>query len=509
MSGDHAAVAATDPTGNVLLQMRGISKRFGPVQALAGVGFNVRRGTVHALCGENGAGKSTLVKILAGVHEPDAGAIELNGRAVRFTRPGDAIAAGISMIYQELGLAEDLTVAENIFLGCEPRGALPGTVSRRAMISQTEALAAQHGFSIRAGATVAGLATGDCQIVEVLKALRRQASIIVMDEPTSSLSEAEAKRLFAVVRLLRERGLAIIYISHRLEEVANLADDISILRDGKIVHSAPAAHLDIRSIVRHMVGRELRDFFPPKRAVIGPPRVQVRNLSSAEGVRNVSFSVGRGEIVGMAGLMGSGRTEVARAIFGAQPKTGGDLLLDDVPAPVRGPQDAIRHGIALLTEDRKRTGLCLQLPCVWNMTLPNLRLLGMNHILRPARETEAAGKSGAAMNVKWPSPAAPASSLSGGNQQKLLVARWLMAGSRFMIFDEPTRGIDVGAKREIYSLLDTLAAQGKAILFISSELPELFGVADRILVMRRGKLAGNLLTKQTTPDEVMHLAAVE
>jgi ABC-type sugar transport system ATPase subunit len=500
---------ATSPEVDVLLRMRGISKRFGPVQALADVTFSVRKGTVHALCGENGAGKSTLMKILAGVHQPDAGTIELNGRPCSFGAPVDALAAGISMIYQELDLAEDLTVAENIFLGSEPRGSLPFTIDRRAMFTQAQELAGEYGFSIDAHATVADLSTGDCQIVELLKALRRKSAIIVMDEPTSSLSEAEAQRLFAVVRQLRERGLAIVYISHRLEEVVDLADDISILRDGKVVHSAPAAQLNIASIVHHMVGRELNEFFPAKDAEIGKMRVQVKNLSSAEGISNVSFEVRGGEIVGLAGLMGSGRTEIARALFGVQPKISGEIRLDDVPVEIKSPADAIGRGIALLTEDRKRTGLCVELPCFWNVTLPNLRVLGMDFLIQPAKEAAIAARVGSQMNVKWASPHAPASSLSGGNQQKLLVARWLLAESRFMIFDEPTRGIDVGAKREIYALLNALAKEGKAILFISSELPELFGVADRILVMRRGKLVGNLVTRQTNPNEVMHLAAVE
>lgn len=497
------------PQKEILLQMRGISKRFGPVQALSDVTFCVRKGTIHALCGENGAGKSTLMKILAGVHPPDSGAIELTGQSVQFASPADALRAGISMIYQELDLAEDLTVAENIFLGAEPRGALPFSVNRRAMVAQAQDLAAQYGFHLDVNATVSELSTGDCQIVEVLKALRRKASIIVMDEPTSSLSEAEAKRLFEVVRQLRGRGMSIVYISHRLEEVVGLADDISVLRDGKVVHSALAAHMNIASIVQHMVGRELSEFFPAKDAAIGNVRVQVKNLSSDEGVRDVSFEIRGGEIVGMAGLMGSGRTEVARALFGVQPKTSGEVLLDNAPLKIESPSDAIHNGIAFLTEDRKRTGLCLNLPCFWNVTLPNLDVLGMNFIVQPAKEAAIAANAGSQINVKWSSPHAPASSLSGGNQQKLLVARWLLAESRFMIFDEPTRGIDVGAKREIYSLLNNLAKAGKAILFISSELPELFGVADRILVMRRGKLVGNLPAKQTSPNEVMHLAAVE
>ncbi|HKI70497.1 MAG TPA: sugar ABC transporter ATP-binding protein [Verrucomicrobiae bacterium] len=501
-------MATTDSNGDVLLRMRSISKRFGPVQALADVSFNVRRGTVHALCGENGAGKSTLMKILAGVHQPDSGTIELNGATQHFSKPGEAITAGISMIFQELDLAEDLTVAENIFLGAEPRGVMPFTINHHAMIAQTKQLAAQYGFSVNPAATVSSLSTGDCQIVELLKSLRRKTSLIVMDEPTSSLTEVETTRLFEVVRGLRTRGLSIVYISHRLEEVVDLADHISVLRDGKVVCSSPAAELTIPQIVQHMVGRELTDFFPPKDATARDVRVQVKNLSSGDEVRDVSFEIRGGEIVGMAGLIGSGRTELAGALFGVRPKKSGEMVLDNAQVKIDSPADAIQNGIAFLTEDRKRTGLCLELSCYCNVTLPNLDKLGMSLILQPSKEITESARVGSQLNVKWSSPRAPVNSLSGGNQQKLLVARWLMAGSRFMIFDEPTRGIDVGAKREIYALLNELAREGKAILFISSELPELFGVADRILVMRRGKLVGNLETKKTNPNEVMHLAAV-
>lgn len=488
--------------------MLGISKRFGPVQALSGVTFDVRSGTVHALCGENGAGKSTLMKILAGVHQPDEGVIELNGTQQTFSQPADAIKAGISMIYQELDLAEDLTVAENIFLGAEPRGSFPFVLNRAAIEIETKKLAAQHGFVVDPGATVSSLSTGDCQIVELLKSLRRKASIIVMDEPTSSLAQDEARRLFEVVRQLRARGLSIIYISHRLEEIVDLADDISVLRDGKVVHSSPAADLTVPQMVHHMVGRELKEFFPPRDSQPDKVRVQVKNLSSENLVRDVSFEIRGGEIVGMAGLIGSGRTEVAQTLFGVRPKTSGEVILDGQPLEINAPPDAITNGVAFLTEDRKRSGLCFDLPCFCNITLPNLGKLGMRFLLRTSREVAEAARAGSQMNVKWSSPRAPTTSLSGGNQQKLLVARWLMAGSRFMIFDEPTRGIDVGSKREIYSLLNDFAREGRAILFISSELPELFGVADRILVMRHGKLAGDLETKKTSPAKVMHLAAV-
>ena len=497
------------PAEDFALEMDGISKRFGPVQALSDVTFRVRRGTVHALCGENGAGKSTLVKILAGVHRPDHGTIQLNHEQCSFARPSDAFRAGISMIYQELDLAEDLTVAENIFLGAEPRGALPFSVDRRAMVLGTGELAKRFGFSLDARARVGSLPPGDCQIVEILKALRRGSSLIAMDEPTSSLSEAESVRLFDIVRRLRSQGISIVYISHRLEEVLGLADDISVLRDGRVVHSAPGAGLDIASIVHYMVGRELGEIFPRRSASAGAVCLAVRELSSAEGIRDISFEIRRGEIVGMAGLIGAGRTEVARAVFGVVPLTSGEIFLNGSAVRIGSPADAIRLKIALLTEDRKRTGLCLDLSCCWNITLPSLSMLGMGTFVRPAQELSIAAEAASRVNVKWASPLAPADSLSGGNQQKLLVARWLLANPDVVIFDEPTRGIDVGAKREIYSLLNGLAEKGKAILLISSELPELFGVADRILVMRRGRLVADMAARDTTPDEVMHLAAVE
>ena len=501
--------SATASATRHALCMQGITKRFGPVQALQDVNFAARPGSVHALCGENGAGKSTLMKILAGVYLPDAGTISVQEEARRFATPGAAIEAGISMIYQELDLAEDLTVAENVFLGAEPPGRLPGTVDWRAMRSQTTALATSYGFEIDADAVVANLSTGDCQVVEILKALRRNASILVMDEPTSSLSEAEARRLFTVVRQLRDKGLCIVYISHRLEEVVDLADHISVLRDGTVVHTGDVGSMAVSDIVRHMVGREIDDFFPSRDATLGEVCLQAEHLTTATGVHDVSFTVRRGEIVGLAGLVGAGRTEVAQALFGIEPLTSGMVQIHGQVFQPRSPGHAVQNGIALLTEDRKRTGLCLELACGWNITLPNLDKIGMKHLIRPAAETRLAESAADAINVKWASSAAPADSLSGGNQQKLLIARWLMAEPDLLIVDEPTRGVDVGAKREIYVLLNRMAEDGKGILFISSELPELFGVTDRILVMRRGQLVGNMKTSQTTPDEVMHLAAVE
>ena len=489
------------------LKMNGISKRFGPVQALADVTFTVRKGTVHALCGENGAGKSTLMKILSGVYFADTGSIEIDGAVKVFKKPADALDCGIAMIYQELELAEELTVAQNVFLGAEPSLA-PMLMDIRKTTSETAELAKKYNFEVKPDAVVSTLSTGDCQIVELLKALRRNAAIIVMDEPSSSLSEKEASRLFDVVKALRSRGISIIYISHRLEELVHLADDISVLRNGRIVHSAKSADMDIPQIVHHMVGRELNDFFPLRNSRIGDVCFKAENLSSEAGIKDISFEVRKGEIVGMAGLIGAGRTEVARTIFGVDRKLSGEITLNGKKIDIRTPADAIASRIAFLTEDRKSTGLCLQLVCSWNVTLPNFDQLGMKYLINPAKEDAICSEYGSKVKVKWASPTAPVNSLSGGNQQKVLVARWLLANSEFLIFDEPTRGIDVGAKREIYALLNELAAQGKAILFISSELPELFGVTDRLLIMRRGWIVGNLVTRNTSPQQVMHLAAV-
>jgi ABC-type sugar transport system ATPase subunit len=330
-----------------------------------------------------------------------------------------------------------------------------------------------------------------------------------MDEPTSSLPEAETKRLFQIVQQLCGRGLTIIYISHRMEEVMKLADEISILRDGEIVATANAKEININTVVKYMVGRELKDFYPSRDVCPGQILFEADNLASEEGICDISFNVRRGEIVGMAGLVGSGRTEVARAIFGLQPLMKGSLKLAGKTIKIAHPRDAIERGIALLTEDRKRTGLCADLPCSWNMTISNYHRIGMKYLLKLSKETRLCEHYGQKVSVKWLSPDSSVNSLSGGNQQKLLIGRWLMANSEFIIFDEPTRGIDVGAKNEVYSLLNELAKQGKAILIISSELPELFGITDRILVMRRGRLVGDLETKQTTPEQVMHLAAVE
>jgi ABC-type sugar transport system ATPase subunit len=490
------------------LEMQGIGKSFGPVKALEDVTLRVLQGTVHALVGENGAGKSTLMKVLSGVLQPDTGTIVREGKTCAWKHPSDSLAAGVAMIYQELSLAPDLTIAENVWLGIEPRGALPGAYSRKRMLSDTRALAERHGFDVDPDQKVENLPASDCQIVEALKALARNAEILVMDEPTSSCGEREAAVILEMVKKLRQAGTTIIYISHRLEEVVEIADDITVLRDGRVVHTGPMEGIDVPVIVKRMVGRDLNDYFPKRKVEVGSTALRVSGLSS-EGVKKVSFDLRWREVVGVAGLVGAGRTELARVLCGLDPSIRGSVEIDGKIVKIATPSDALSHGIMYVTEDRKRTGLCVDLPAAWNMTLPCLAELGMKHILRLGRENEIAQETAQKLALKWSGPGALASALSGGNQQKLLLGRALIARSKLWVLDEPTRGIDIAAKVDIYELIGRMVAEGKAVLIISSELPEIFGITDRILVMRRGRLVAELVTSQTTPEVVMRLAAVD
>jgi ABC-type sugar transport system ATPase subunit len=488
--------------------MQGISKSFGPIKALEDVTLRVRHGTVHALVGENGAGKSTLMKILAGVDRPDTGTILRKGKPCTWKHPSDSLAAGVAMIYQELSLAPDLTVAENVWLGIEPRGVLPGTCCKKRMLADTRALAERHGFVVDPDHKVENLPASTCQVVEVLKALARNAEILVMDEPTSSCGEHEVAVLLEMVKKLSGAGTTIIYISHRLEEVTEIAGDITVLRDGRAVHTGPVKGLGIPDIVKHMVGRDLEDYFPQREVKVGATALIVSELWS-QGVENISFDLHWGEIVGIAGLVGAGRTELARVLCGLDPLIHGRVEFDGKSVKITKPADALSYGIMYVTEDRKRTGLCLDLPAAWNMTLPCLAELGMKHILRLGRENEIAEQTARKLSLKWSGPEMPASALSGGNQQKLVLGRALIADSRLWVLDEPTRGIDIAAKVDIYELIGRMAAQGKAVLIMSSDLPELFGITDRILVMRRGSLVADLVTSETTQEAVMQLAAVD
>ncbi len=491
-----------------VIEMRGICKSFGSVKALEDVTLQVPQGTVHGLVGANGAGKSTLMKILAGLHRPDSGEIVRKGKICSWKNPSEAIASGVAMIYQELSLAPDLTVAENVWLGIEPSGRVCGTYSKKRMLEDTLALAEKHGFNLDPDQKVENLPASVCQIVEALKAIARNAEILVMDEPTSSCGEKEVAIILEMVRRLRGAGTTIIYISHRLEEVVEVAENITVLRDGRAVHTGPAKDLKIVDIVTHMVGRDVQHYFPKREVEIGSRVLRVSGLSSSS-VRDIGFDLRRGEIVGVAGLVGAGRTELARVLCGLDEAICGSVELEGKEVMIENPADALSCGIMYVTEDRKRTGLFLDCPALWSMTLPCLAQLGMKYILKLDRENEIAEETAGKLSLKWLGPQAPANSLSGGNQQKLLLGRALIAQSLIWVLDEPTRGIDIAAKVDIYELIGRMVEKGKAILMISSELPELFGIADRILVMRRGRLVGNLVTSQTTQEAVMHLAAVD
>lgn len=493
-----------------VLEMRGIGKAFSGNQVLADVNLTARAGEVLALVGENGAGKSTLMKILAGVHQPDGGEILLDGQAAHFARPADALAAGIAMIYQELSLAPHLTVAENIFLGREPvkLGAL-GLINHRALNDRARQLLNEYGFKLDPQARVGRLSAASRQLVEITRAIVEAKRVIVMDEPTSSLTNHEVEELFRLIRALKQRGLAVIYISHRLEELDEIADHLTILRDGRAVYKGVWGAITTDEMIRQMAGRELKEIFPPRQATLGEVKLRVRQLSHPPKFENASFEARAGEVVGIAGLAGAGRTEMLEAIFGAHPAISGEVEINGAAFFATHPNAAIKRGMSLLTEDRKRTGLCLNLPLATNITLANVRALVKGGRLRRKRETEAARQYIQKLNIKPPSPGKLVGKLSGGNQQKSLLARWLFAESQVFMLDEPTRGVDVAARSEIYREINELAEAGACVVMVSSDLPELLGMADRILVMRRGKLVAELNAKQTTQEEILKHAAVE
>ncbi|PYS94282.1 MAG: D-xylose ABC transporter ATP-binding protein [Acidobacteria bacterium] len=492
------------------LEMRGMTKLFAGNTVLNGVSLSAAAGEVCALVGENGAGKSTLMKVLAGVHQPDAGEILLDGQTVRFHRPADALAHGVAMIYQELSLAPHLTVAENIFLGREPISFAPlGIVDRREMNKRAGRMLAGYGFKIDPRAPVSRLSAANRQLVEIARATLEAKRVLVMDEPTSSLTAHETEELFRLIRDLKARGLAIIYISHRLEELKRIADRLTILRDGQVVYAGVWGELSHAEIIRHMAGRELKEIFPARQTQKGAVRLRVEHLTRAGKFADVSFEARAGEVVGIAGLAGAGRTELVEAIFGAVPADSGEIHLDGARLNVRQPDRAVARGLGLLTEDRKRTGLCLNLPLARNLTLANLRALVRGWRLERRREREAAREYIERLHIRPPDPDKTVGRLSGGNQQKVLLARWLFAASQVFLLDEPTRGVDVAARIEIYRAINKLTEAGAAVVMVSSDLPELLGMADRILVMRRGRLVVELDARQTTQEEILRYAAVE
>jgi len=493
-----------------LLRMRGISKGFPGVQALRDVDLEVRAGEVHCLVGENGAGKSTLMKILMGVYRPDAGEIRLDGRRVAIANPRQALDLGITMVFQELNLVPVLSVAENVFLGDEPLRFRPlGVVDWRTLRRRTAEVIERFGFPLRPDAVVRRLSRAQQQLVEIVKALLASSKIVIMDEPTASLSLEETDQLFTIIRRLRDEGVAVIYISHRLEELREVGDRVTIMRDGERVHTGDIATTDLPTMIRHMVGRELTDMYPKAPAPIGAERLRVEGLRARGGrVRGVSFAVRAGEIVGLAGLVGAGRTELAEALFGVAPIEAGRVLIDGVERRFRSPHDAIRAGLGLLTEDRKRTGLLLNLPVAHNVTIAALGRLLRGFHLPLGAERRIADDYVGRLNIRTPSVRQIALRLSGGNQQKVVLAKWLYAQSQILIFDEPTLGIDVGAKVEVYRLLCELARQGAAILMISSDLPELLAMSDTLLTMRRGEITATLDPRKATQEEVLRYMAL-
>ena len=489
-----------------LLSMRGITKSFPGVKALCGVDLTIEAGEVLALMGENGAGKSTLIRVLGGAHQPEAGEVRIADQPLRLRHPADARAAGIAVIYQEFNLVPALSAAANVVLGAEPRhfGGITRPGAERELARR---LFADLGVDIDPDTRCDQLSVAEQQCVEIAKALSSDARVIVMDEPTAALSPREVEGLHRMIRRLTARGIAIIYVSHRLEEVFALADRITVLRDGASVGTWKRADLDRARLIEAMVGRPLDQEFPPRQVTRGAERLVVRGLRRAPRVRDVSFTVHAGEILGFAGLIGAGRTETARLIFGADRREAGEIMLDGKRLDLRSPRDAIAHGIGLLTEDRKRQGLVLGLGVRENFGLPNLGLFSTAGCIHQGKERTAFAGYVDTLRIRIPHQDQLARNLSGGNQQKVVLAKWLMRDCKVVIFDEPTRGIDVGAKFEIYQLMNDLAARGAAVVMISSELPELIGMADRLLVMHDGRVRGEIPdARSATQERIMELA---
>jgi rhamnose transport system ATP-binding protein len=490
--------------GAPAVELRGVHKSFGGVRAVRGVDLALTPGEIHALVGENGAGKSTLVRILGGVYQPDEGTVIVGGESVDLHSPADARARGAAVIYQEPALFPDLDIAENIYMGRQPRGRFG--IDWREMYREVEALVASLGVSLDPRTPIQGLSVADQQLVEIAKALSLDARVVVMDEPTAALSARETEQLFRIVRELRDRGVAVLFISHRLEEVFELADTVTVLRDGEHVITARAAELDASALIRHMVGRELRELFPKEHADIGAPLLEVRGLARQGVFEDVSFTLRRGEILGLAGLVGAGRTEVARALFGIDRVDGGEILLDGEPVAIASPSDAVGAGMAFVPEDRQHQGLVLEMAIEQNATLPILRRLTRLGLVQRRRERAVAGEYTGRLQVKAAGLDSPANSLSGGNQQKVVLAKWLATDPSLLILDEPTRGIDIGTKAEVHRIVSGLAARGLAILLISSELPEVLAMADRVLVMHEGRITGEFGRDEADQEKIMRAA---
>ncbi len=490
---------------DVIVSMENISKTFPGVKALDNVQFELKAGEVMALLGENGAGKSTLMKILSGVYTRDGGTMRIFGKEYGDLTPKQAQGAGVAIIHQELNMCRHLSVAENMFLGREVRGKI--ALNNAKMEEEAGKILDNLKININPKQIVGDLPVSKQQMVEIAKALSINAKILIMDEPTSALTAKEIDDLFRIIHQLKEEGHGIVYISHRLEELQHIVDRVTIMRDGQYITCQNFDDMTLDQIIANMVGREIKEKFPHVECEKGKKIFEVKNLNAGKLVKDINFSVYEGEIVGLAGLMGAGRTETTRAIFGADPKESGEIYVDGKEVKIHCPMDAIRHGVVLAPEDRKKDGLCTKLSIRQNLALPNLDLVctGFGVVSR-TKEQKLCDEAVENLRIKTPNVEIDSGNLSGGNQQKVVVGKWLARNSRVVIFDEPTRGIDVGAKVEIYNLINELKKKGIAVIIVSSEMPEVMGVADRIIVMCDGRITGEVMAKETSQNEILTLA---
>ena len=487
-----------------LLDMKQIIKSFNGVEVLHGIDFSLRAGTVHALMGENGAGKSTLMKVLAGVHKCDDGEIWLKGKKTEIQSPRHAQELGIAMIHQELSPVPEMTVAENIFLGREPRKGM--FVDYKKMYADTEKLLGEMKVRVSPRAKIGRLKVADQQLIEISKAISLNADIIVMDEPTSAITDQEVEILFKTIADLKKKGTGIIYISHKMDEIFRIADDITVLRDGTYVNSWEAKDIDNNTLIKNMVGRELNEIFPKIKVPAKDVVMEVRHFTKENQFEDISFLVREGEILGIAGLIGAGRTELMNAIFGLEKPDSGEVFFEGRKVEIRRPSDAIRHGIAYVTEDRKNEGLVLEMGVGQNITIASMKTLSSGMFIKRQEEKKTIDDQIRALRIKVHSPRQLVGKLSGGNQQKVVLAKWMMKNPKLLILDEPTRGIDIGAKSEIYKLMGEFVEKGNSIIMISSEMPEAMGMSDRILVLSNGRLSGELSREEFAQEDIMKMA---
>nr|WP_321445119.1 sugar ABC transporter ATP-binding protein [uncultured Cohaesibacter sp.] len=508
MLDESAGSARNTYTGEYILEVDNVRKEFPGVIALDDVQLKIRPGSVHALMGENGAGKSTLMKIIAGIYNPDKGEVRFAGKKLDIKTPIDALNSGIAMIHQELNLMNTMTVAENVWIRREPKNAL-GLIDHDQMNKQTQALFDELNLNLDPKAMVGDLTVAQKQMIEISKAVSYNSDVLIMDEPTSAITESEVERLFTIIRDLKSKGVGIVYITHKMDELFEIADELTVFRDGQYVGTEPASNVTKDDVIRMMVGREITDMFPKIECEIGDVALEVKHLSNGRHFKDVNFQLRRGEILGVAGLVGSGRSEVAEAIFGVRPADSGEIFINGDKVDITKPSDATQHGLAFLTEDRKESGCFLILDCLENiqMALITQGMVNKTGFVEQGKVTQMVEEYVEKLRIKTPSLSEIVENLSGGNQQKLLIARWLLTNPKILILDEPTRGIDVGAKSEIHRLITQLAGQGVAILMISSELPEVLGMSDRIMVMHEGCVSGFLDRSEADQMSVMKLAA--